>query len=133
MRKLKVPLFISISLIMIQIPLLAAVPDFLTTEAAIHINEVYVPNDLSSEMESYVVIAGAYPNGCYRWKGSEMRSRDLYTHSIKSVASVTQSYCIMVLIPFVQRIQLGKLVPGAHTLLFLNADGRYIVRNLEIK
>ncbi len=133
MKKLKMPFFLSLSLIMLQIPLLASEPGFLTTEAVIHINEVYVPNDLSSEMESYVMIAGAYPNGCYRWKGSEMMSRDLYTHSIKPIAYVTQSYCIMVIIPFVQRIHLGKLVPGSHTLLFLNADGRYIVRTLEIK
>ena len=58
---------------------------------------------------------------------------DLYTHSIKSVAYVAQTYCIMVLIPFVQRIYLGRLASGSHTLLFLNADGRWIKRTLEIE
>ena len=133
MKKIKMPFFLSLSLIILQFPLLAAEPGFTTTEAAIYINEIYVPKGLNSETEAYVVIAGIYPNGCYHWKGSEITSRDMYTHIIKPIANVTQASCIMVLVPFVQRIQLGNLPTGSHDLFILSADGACFKRTLEIE
>ncbi len=132
MKKLKIAAFIFIGLIIQQISTQAAVL-IKTEETAISISEVFIPEGLNSKMDSYVVIAGIYPNGCYSWKRSDVVSRGLYNHIIKPIADVTQAYCIMVLVPFVQPVQLGRLSPGSHHLLFLNADGSYLQRTLEIE
>ncbi len=132
MKKLKIAAFVFIGLIIHQISTQAA--ELINTEeTAISISEVFVPEGLNSKMDSYVVIAGIYPNGCYSWKRSDVVSRGLYNHIIRPIADVTQAYCIMVLVPFVQPVQLGRLSPGSHHLLFLNADGSYLQRTLEIE
>lgn len=132
MKKLKMAALVLIGLITLQNSAQAAVP-IKTEETAVSIDEVFVPEGLNSEMDSYVVIAGIYPNGCYSWKRSDVVSRDLYNHIIRPIADVAQAYCIMVLVPFTQPVQLGRLLPGSHHLLFLNADGSYIQRTLEIE
>ncbi len=132
MKKIKMAVFLFIGLITLQISTLAEVP-IATIEKAISISEVFVPEGLNSKMDSYVVIAGIYPNGCYRWKRSDVVSRNLYNHIIRPIADVAQAYCIMVLVPFAQPVPLGRLSPGSHHLLFLNADGSYLKRTLEIQ
>ncbi len=132
MKKLKIAAFIFVGLIIHQISTQAAVL-IKSQETAISISEVYVPEGLNSKMDSYVVIAGIYPNGCYSWKRSDVVSLNLYSHIIRPIADVTQAYCIMVLVPFNEPVQLGRLSPGFHHLLFLSADGSYLQRTLEIE
>ena len=132
MKKLKTAAFIFIALIIQQISTQAAVL-IKTEETAISISEVFVPEGQNSKMDSYVVIAGIYPNGCYSWKRSDIVSRGLYNHIIRPIADVTQDYCIMVLVPFSEPVQLGRLSPGRHHLFFLNSNGSYLQRTLKIE
>jgi len=104
-----------------------------TKEVAIGFNEVYVPGGFDSSSESYVVANGLFPNGCYQWKKADVKHVDTFNHEVESYATVSQGMCIMVLVPFTKEIRLGKLARGAHTLKFLNGDGTYLQKNMNIE
>lgn len=104
-----------------------------TKEVAVGISGVFVPGGFDSNSDAYVVANGVFPNGCYRWSRSETNRVDSNTHEIRSMATVTQGMCIMVLVPFQKDIRLGKLSAGKHTLRFLNGDGTYFEKALTIE
>ncbi len=104
-----------------------------TREVIVGVSDVFVPGGFDSESDAYVVANGMFPNGCYRWKGSDVVNVDTSTHEIKSTAVVTQGMCIMVLVPFSEEIHLGKLQSGSHTLRFLNGDGTFLERSLKVE
>ena len=102
-------------------------------EVQIGLSGVFVPGGFDSNSDTYVVASGVFPNGCYRWSRSETVARDTFTHEINSKAIVTQGMCIMVLVPFQKDIRLGKLVAGKHTLRFMNGDGTYFEKSVQIE
>ncbi|MES2800977.1 MAG: hypothetical protein V4654_00665 [Bdellovibrionota bacterium] len=104
-----------------------------TKEVDISISDAFIPGGFDSDADSYVVVNGVYPNGCYRWLRSEVVDKDNFNHDIKAVASVSQGLCIMVLVPFNHDVHLGKLASGEHTLNFLNGDGTYLQKTLKIE
>lgn len=104
-----------------------------TKEVNISISDAYVPGGFDSDADSYVVVNGLYPNGCYRWLRSEIVDQDAYNHEIRAVASVSQGLCVMVLVPFNHDVRLGKLASGDHTLKFVNGDGTYLQKTLKIE
>lgn len=103
-----------------------------TKEVIVGLNDVFVPGGFDSEADSYVVVSGVFPNGCYKWKGAEVRHNG-YAHEVISKAAVSQGMCLMVLVPFTKDVKLGKLETGKHTLRFLNGDGTYFEKNLVIE
>lgn len=104
-----------------------------TKEVDISISDAFVPGGFDSDADSYVVVNGVYPNGCYRWLRAEVTNKDTFNHDIKAIASVSQGLCIMVLVPFNHDVHLGKLASGEHTLKFLNGDGTYLQKTLKIE
>ncbi len=102
-------------------------------EVVVGINDAYVPGGFDSDSEAYVVTSGIFPNGCYTYKRAEVSHVDSYSHEIKSVASVSQGMCLMVLVPFTKEIKLGKLNSGKHTLKFLNGDGTYLEKTMTVE
>lgn len=104
-----------------------------TKEVNISISDAYVPGGFDSDADSYVVVNGLYPNGCYRWLRSEIVDQDAFNHEIRAVASVSQGLCVMVLVPFNHDVRLGKLASGDHTLKFVNGDGTYLQKTLKIE
>lgn len=104
----------------------------ITRDVVVSINDVFVPGDLNTRAEAYVVVSGIFPNGCYRWKGAEVTHTSMTTMEITSQASVNQGMCIQVLIPFSKDVKLGHLPGGTHTLRFLSNDGTYLERQLVI-
>lgn len=102
-------------------------------EVQVGINDVYVPSGFDSSSDVYVVTSGIFPNGCYKWKRADVSHKDAYTHEVKSVASVSQGMCIMVLVPFTKEVRLGRFEPGKHTLRFLNGDGTYLEKSVSIE
>lgn len=104
-----------------------------TKEVPASISGVFVPGGFDSNSDAYVVVNGVFPNGCYRWSRSDTTRLDSFTHEIKSMATVTQGMCIMVLVPFQKDIRLGKLAAGKHTLKFVNGDGTYFEKALSIE
>ena len=104
-----------------------------TKEVNISISDAYVPGGFDSDADSYVVVNGLYPNGCYRWLRSEIVDQDAFNHEIRAIASVSQGLCVMVLVPFNHDVRLGKLATGNHTLKFVNGDGTYLQKTLTIE
>jgi len=104
-----------------------------TKEVVIGISDAYVPGGFDSEADAYVVANGIFPNGCYRWKGAEVKDVNAFNHEVTSTALVSQGMCIMVLIPFTKEIRLGKLQSGEHHLKFLNGDGTFVEKTMKIE
>lgn len=102
-------------------------------EVSVGISGAFVPGGFDSSSDAYVVVNGVFQNGCYRWSRAEVVNVDDFTHEITSKAKVTQGMCIMVLVPFQKDIALGKLNSGKHTLKFLNGDGTYLEKQLNIE
>lgn len=104
-----------------------------TKDVAIGVNEVYVPGGFDSNAEAYVVASGLFPNGCYKWKGADVKHVETFSHEIQPYAVVSQGMCIMVLVPFNKEIRLGKLARGTHLLKFLNGDGTYLQKSMKVE
>lgn len=102
-------------------------------EVIVGINDAFIPGGFDSDADSFVVVSGIFPNGCYRWKGGDIKDVDALTHEITVKANVSQGMCLMVLIPYSKDIRLGKLQTGLHTLRFLNGDGTYLEKSLKIE
>ena len=104
-----------------------------TKDVVIAVNDVFVPGGFDSKADSYVVVSGIFPNGCYKWKQANVRHVTRFEHEITSVAVVSQGMCIMVLIPFSKDVHLGQLESGTHTLRFLSSDGTFLEKTLQIQ
>jgi hypothetical protein len=102
-------------------------------EVQIGISGVYVPGGFDSASDVFVVVNGVFQNGCYKWKRADVVNKDEYNHVVKSVASVSEGMCIMVLIPFQKEVRLGKFAPGKHNLRFENGDGTYLEKSVNIE
>ena len=102
-------------------------------EVQIGLSGAYVPGGFDSASDVYVIVNGIFQNGCYKWKRADVENKDAFNHSIKSIASVSQGMCIMVLMPFQKEVHLGKLASGKHTLRFENGDGTYFEKSMTIE
>jgi hypothetical protein len=102
-------------------------------EVTVGINDAFVPGGFDSGSEAYVVVSGIFPNGCYQWQGAEVSHIDSLHHEIRSIAKVSQGMCTMVLLPFSREVRLGKLSSGAHELHFINGDGTYLQKTLNVE
>lgn len=105
----------------------------LEKEVTIGISGAYIPAGFDSYSDAYVIVNGVFQNGCYRWKKADVTDLDTTSHVIKSIATVNQGMCLMVLVPFQKEIHLGKLQSGKHHLRFVNGDGTYLEKSLMIK
>lgn len=104
-----------------------------SVDVVLGISEVYVPGGFSSTTDAYVVVSGMFPNSCYSWKTAQVTTPHPFLHEIRSIASVAQQMCLMVMIPFQKEVNLGKLSTGSHTLRFVGGDGTYFERTLAIE
>ncbi|MGE0763635.1 MAG: hypothetical protein AB7N80_10190 [Bdellovibrionales bacterium] len=102
-------------------------------DTIINVQDVFVPGGFSQDSDAYVVVNGTFPNSCYRWNRANVTDKGNNMHEIVSVAKVTQGMCLMVLVPFSKDVRLGKLSRGEHTLRFINGDGTYFERTLEVE
>lgn len=102
-------------------------------EVQVGITGAFVPGGFDSNSDAYVVVSGVFQNGCYKWSRAEMTNRDEFNHDIVTKATVTPGMCIMVLVPFQKEVRLGKLTAGKHSLKFLNGDGTYMEKTLNVE
>ncbi|HWU44563.1 MAG TPA: hypothetical protein VN132_14025 [Bdellovibrio sp.] len=102
-------------------------------EVQVGLSGAYIPGGFDSASDVYVVVNGVFQNGCYKWKRADVDNVDTFNHVIKSVASVSQGACIMVLIPFQKEVHLGKFATGKHNLKFENGDGTYFEKTMVIE
>lgn len=102
-------------------------------EVLVNVGDVFVPGGFDTGSDVFVVESGVFPNGCYSWKGAEVTHISPTLHEVRSIASVQQGMCIMVLVPFTKEVRLGKFESGDHTLRFINGDGTYLEKRLNIE
>ncbi len=102
-------------------------------EVQIGLSGVYVPGGFDTGSDVFVVVNGIFQNGCYSWKRADVSHGDAFNHEIKSIASVKQGMCLMVLIPFQKEVRLGRFSAGKHTLKFDNGDGTYFEKSLVVE
>lgn len=102
-------------------------------EVQIGINGVYVPSGFTSQSEVYVVANGVFPNSCYSWSRADVQDTEPFFRTIKTMATVKQGMCLMVLVPFQKEIKLGKFQVGEHTLRFESGDGTYLEKKVSIE
>lgn len=105
----------------------------LTREITVPLSDVYIPGGFSSEMDVYIIGNGMFPNSCYAWARVEVNHVSPLVHEIRSVASVRQTKCLMVLVPYHEEIHLGRLQSGDHTLRFINGDGTYFEKSMKVE
>jgi len=101
-------------------------------EVAANISSVFVPSGFSNA-DPFVVISGLFPNSCYAWTRAEVTHVEPTLHIIRAMARVRSGMCLMVIVPYTEEAQLGKLDAGEHTLRFMSADGTYLEKKLTIE
>ncbi len=105
----------------------------LEKEVTIGISGAYIPVGFNRDSDAYVIVNGVFQNGCYRWKKADVTDLGSTSHEVRSIATVNQGMCLMVLVPFQKEIRLGKLNTGKHLLRFVNGDGTYLEKSLVIE
>lgn len=105
-----------------------------TVEKVITVNDALVPEFAAKDQDVKVVVSGTFPNSCYRWSRSDVRTHTQSFHVVRALALVTtNTNCLMVLVPFSKEINVGRLSPGEHTLRFLNGDDTWFERKLTVQ
>lgn len=107
--------------------------DVPTKDVYINFSDVFVPSEQTPNKDAVVIASGMFPNSCYRMKGADVYNKSATEHEIKLMATVSQSMCLMVIVPFTKEINLGRLTSGEHTLRFTNGDDTYFERKLVIE
>lgn len=102
-------------------------------EVVVGLNDAYVPGGFDTGSDAYVVSNGVFPNGCYRYKRSEVTHKDDFTHEVRTIAGVSQGMCLMVLVPFTKEVRLGKFAAGKHTLRFIDGNGSYFEKSMTVE
>jgi hypothetical protein len=103
-----------------------------SNRSVVNINAVSIPSGFDNN-EPIAVISGLFPNSCYSWDKAEVKGVDKMTTEIRSYANIRQGMCLMVIIPFSEEVNLGKLEAGEHTLRFVNGDGTYLEKKLIVE
>jgi hypothetical protein len=102
-----------------------------TTRNQLNVNNVVIPSGFDNS-DATAFISGLYPNSCYSWDKAEVKDVDATTHEVRSFAKVRGGMCLMVIIPFTEEIHLGRLDAGHHTLRFMNGDGTFLEKTVDV-
>jgi len=104
-----------------------------TREVQLGISDAFVPSGFDSNSDANVIVSGWFPNSCYSWGHDSVATENTGTINVKSYANVTSGMCMMIMMPFQRQVDLGKLAVGNHTIHFLNGDGTYLEKTLNIE
>lgn len=95
--------------------------------------EVYVPTNLKTNAEGYLIVSGYYNNSCAHWGHARIENKTPLFHEVTLFAEVSQAMCLMVITPYTRQIELGQLQPGEHVLRLITADGQYYDRTFYVE
>ena len=104
-----------------------------TREQVVSINDAFIPSNFDTASDAFVVINGLFPNGCYRFKAATVSHIGASLHEVRALATVSQGMCLMVLVPFSKEVQLGKLSAGEHAVRFMNGDGTFWEKSIQVE
>lgn len=102
-------------------------------EMLIGVSDAYIPSGFDSNSNAYVVASGVFPNSCYSWSRADVKNVSDTEHEVRSYANVKPGMCLMVMVPFNKEIQLGKLITGKHVVRFVNGDGTFLEKELNVE
>lgn len=102
-------------------------------EQIVPVSELMVPTNLEQGSEAYVIASGIFPNACYRLTEPRVAHLSNRVHEMAVMAIVYEGFCAMRLVPFTQKIQLGRLERGEHLLRVFNGDGTYFEKEMVIR
>lgn len=103
-------------------------------DVLVNIHDVYVPGGFDASSDVYVVASGIFPNSCYHWKEAKVaENKSAGVLEVRATAGVSQGMCLMVLVPYSKEISLGQLGSGEHKVRFMNGDGTYFEKTIEIE
>ena len=100
-------------------------------ELTVGVNDAFIPGGFDSNSDSNVVVSGLFPNGCYRWSRAEVTKGEGNVTEIFTKAKVRSGMCLMVLIPFSNEVNLGRLQKGTNVLRFMSNDGTYLEKQVN--
>lgn len=103
-----------------------------TSERVVNISTAVIPSGFDNS-EPVAVVSGLFPNSCYSWARADVTHPTGFTHEVRNVANVQTGMCLMVMIPFSEEVDLGRFSPGSHTIRFVNGDGSYIEKTLQVR
>ena len=127
--------FIVLSAVATSFCILCSVPAMAgpTRQVPLGVSSVYIPAGFDSTSSVFVVESGYFPNTCYKWDHASVVSPTAFLHEVRSTASVTPGLCGMIMIPFNQEVSIGKIGAGSHKIHFINGDGTYLEKVIEIE
>ncbi len=102
-------------------------------EVIVSVTDAYIPGGFDSTSDVFVVVNGIFPNGCYKWSRSNVTHPGQFTHEVRSIASVSQGMCLMVLVPFTKEVHVGQIGAGDHKIRMVNGDGTYLEKDLKVE
>ncbi|MGE4132546.1 MAG: hypothetical protein AB7F86_12960 [Bdellovibrionales bacterium] len=115
------------------LPIGFAKAEVTSKQVTLGVSEVYIPGGFGPETDAFVVVSGMFPNSCYRWSHAEVTDVGANVHEIRSMARVSETMCLMVLVPYSKEVRLGQMNSGEHTLRFISGDGTYFERTMVIE
>ena len=122
-------------MLMFSAPVLSfsAAADPVVRDVVVAVNDVFVPEKVEHGAEAKIILNGMFPNSCYRGARAETKDTSPTVHLLQIHATVTQTMCLMVLVPWTKEVNLGRLPAGSHTLRFVNGDETYFERTLNVE
>jgi hypothetical protein len=113
---------------------LGAAAEPVSKEITIAVSEVFIPETVDRNSDVKIVVSGMFPNSCYRWARTDIVSVSQTFHTLQAKAMVTlNTMCLMVLVPYSKEVNMGRLLPGEHTLRFVSHDETYFERKLVVQ
>jgi hypothetical protein len=101
-------------------------------QSSVNLSTVVIPSGFDNS-EPVAVLGGLFPNSCYTWEKAEVTHVDQTTHEVRSFAQIRDGYCLMVMLPFSEEVPLGTFKTGQHKIKFVNSDGSYIEKTLDVE
>jgi hypothetical protein len=103
-----------------------------TTERVVNISSALIPSGFDNS-EPVAIVHGLYPNSCYSWNRADVTHPSATLHEVRAVANVSRGMCLMVMVPYAEEVPLGRFSAGQHTIRFVNGDGTYQEKALEVR
>ena len=88
-------------------------------EISVPVQQVFTPKGFDTNDNAQIVVTGAYPNSCYKMGPTDVKI-DPLTKTIRvdvKAFYTTNSYCLMLYIPFAQAVSVGVLPEGQYKLI----------------
>lgn len=102
-------------------------------EAPVVIQEADVPTVVGKSTDVLVMINGYFSNTCYKYRSTDIRHPDAFTHEIRAFAIVEGEVCLMKIVNFQRDIELGQLPAGEHTVLIFSGDGKVFEHKMLVQ